>query len=311
MTALGYVGFGLSIASDIELPEYLPSTVPDRPDIRISLDDRALSAWDASDKIPEEFIASRIGGHVMRIEDVAVFHVLNGQEIRVAVEPGADHGLLRLYVVGSAMGMALHQREVLVLHGAAVARNGEARIIVGDSGAGKSTLAALLGRAGCVVLGDDTIAVWSGPDGKGKHLWQGSRVFKLWEESLNAMGISPDELTPLGNRMRKYFVPNTGPASDGGVALVEILLLDTLDDAARIEPVRGIQAVKAIADNTYRPEYVGLLGNVDWHFRECAALAGEVQVSRLIRPWDLGRSNESLSLVLDLWKPAGVARGAG
>jgi hypothetical protein len=303
MTGYGYRGYGLSLVSDLELPEYQPIPIDGQPDIRIRIDGEAMAAWEASDKIAGAFNPSRFGGHVLRIAEVAVFHVLEGAEIRIAAEPGADPGLVRLYTIGSAMGMALHQRGVLVLHGATIARDGLARIIVGDSGAGKSTLAALLGQAGCAVLGDDTIA--------SKRLWQGSRVFKLWEESLDAMGIAADGLTPLGNRVRKFFVPNPGPSSDTEAELVEILLLEVHNEAARIEPVTGLRAVKAIAENTYRPEYVGLLGSEEQHFRQCADLARQVRVSRLLRPWDLARSGETVSAVLDLWDLARATRGAG
>jgi hypothetical protein len=311
MTGYGYRGYGLSLASDIELPEYQPIKVDGQPDIRVRIDGEAMAAWEASDMIAGVFNPSRHGGHVLRIAQVAVFHVRGGAEIRIAAEPGADSGLVRLYTIGSAMGMTLHQRGVLVLHGATIARDGLARIIVGGSGAGKSTLAALLGQAGCAVLGDDTIAIWDAPDGAGKRLWQGSRVFKLWEESLDAMGIAADGLTPLGNRVRKFFVPNPGPSSDTEAELAEILLLEVHDEAARIEPVTGLHAVKAIADNTYRPEYVGLLGSEEQHFRQCADLARQVRVSRLLRPWDLARSGETVSAVLDLWDPARANRGAG
>ncbi|MFQ5565840.1 MAG: hypothetical protein ACE5EU_05700, partial [Paracoccaceae bacterium] len=138
MTGYGYRGYGLSLVSEIELPEYLPAPVSDEPDIRISLDAGALDAWEESAGPVDEFIPARTGGHLLRITGVAVYHVSGGSSIRIGVEPGADPGMVRLYTIGSAMGMALHQRGILVLHGATVARGGRARIIVGDSGAGKS-----------------------------------------------------------------------------------------------------------------------------------------------------------------------------
>ncbi len=307
MTRYGYRGYGLSLVSDLELPEYLPAPVADDPDIRISLDAGALDAWEGSAGAVGEFIPARPGGHLLRISGVAVYHVSGGSDIRISVEPGADPGLVRLFTIGSAMGMALHQRGILVLHGATVARGGQARILVGDSGAGKSTLAARLGWAGYAVLGDDTMALWNAPEGRaGKWLWQGSRVFKLWEDSIEAMGVGVEGLTRLGNRTDKYYVPNPGPAAAAGVELAEILVLETGDGPPRIEPLDGIRALQAVAVNTYRPEYVGLLGREVEHFRQCGELTRDVQVSRLIRPWGLPRIEETLDLVLSRWdaKPA-------
>ena len=306
MTGYGYRGYGLSLVSELELPEYLPAPVADDPDIRISLDASALDAWEGCAGAVGEFIPARSGGHLLRIADVAVYHVRGGSDIRISVEPGADPGLVRLFTIGSAMGMALHQRGILVLHGATVARGGRARILVGDSGAGKSTLAARLGRAGYAVLGDDTMALFNAPEGRaGKWLWQGSQVFKLWEDSIEAMGVGVEGLIPLGNRTDKYYLPNLGPiteaGADAGVELAEILVLETADGPPRVEPLDGIHALQAVAVNTYRPEYIGLLGREAEHFRQCGELARDIPVSRLIRPWGLSQIEQTLDLVLSRW----------
>ena len=315
MTQYGYRGYGLSLVSELELPEYLPAPVAEAPDIRISLDAGALDAWEDSAGAVGEFIPAGHGGHLLRVSGVAVYHVSGGSDIRIGVEPGADPGLVRLFTIGSAMGMALHQRSILVLHGATVVRDGRARILVGDSGAGKSTLAARLGRAGYAVLGDDTMALWNAPEGgAGKWLWQGSRVFKLWEDSIEAMGVGVEGLTRLGNRTDKYYVPNPGSpadaAADAGVELAEILVLETGDGPPRIEPLDGIRALQAIAVNTYRPEYVALLGREVEHFRQCGELTRDVPVSRLIRPWGLPRIEETLDMVLNRWDAKPAARGS-
>jgi len=321
MTAYGYRGYGLSLVSELELPEFLPAAVSDHPDIRISFDARALDAWEESADADVDFIPARRGGYLLRVPEVAVYHVSGGCDIRIAVAPGADPGLVRLFTIGSAMGMALHQRGILVLHGATVVRGDRARIIAGDSGAGKSTLAARLGRAGCAVLGDDTMALWNAPEGgAGKWLWQGSRVFKLWQDSITAMGLGVEGLARLGNRTDKYYMPNPDPGADmmaradaaahTGVELAEILVLEAADGPLRIEPLDGIRALQAVAVNTYRPEYVTLLGRDADHFRQCGELARDVPVGRLIRPWGLESIEETLELVLSRWDGAHVVQGA-
>lgn len=318
MTSFGYRGYGLSLVSELELPEFLPAPVVENPDIRICLDARALEIWADNAGPEEEFIAARLGGHLLRVSGAAVYHVTGGREIRIAVEPGADPGLVRLFTIGSAMGMVLHQRGIMVLHGATISRGGVARIFCGDSGAGKSTLAARLGRAGCAVLGDDTMALWNAPAGKsGKWLWQGNRVFKLWEDSIEAMGLGIEGLDRLGNRTDKYYVPNPGAdanlatAADAGAELAEILVLEEGDGPPRIERLDGLRSLQAIAVNTYRPEYVGLLGREAEHFRQCGELARDVAVSRLIRPWGLASIDATIELVLSRWNETPAAQGSG
>ncbi len=57
--------------------------------------------------------------------------------------------------MGMNLQMALGQRRYLLLHAAAVERDGRALLMTGESGAGKSTLAALLAEAGWRLMGDE------------------------------------------------------------------------------------------------------------------------------------------------------------
>ena len=320
MTAIGYRGYGLRLRSDLELPEFETDAGISDPDIRIVLAPEAAAQWRSSgDTMWQEgaFHPAPDGGFVLRVPDVAVYHVRGGTEIRIAPYAAADPGMVRLFTIGSAMGMAMHQRGVLVLHGATVARDGRARILIGDSGTGKSTLAARLGQAGCAVLGDDTMALWPAPGGgQGRWLWQGSKVFKLWQDSIEAMGMPLDGLARLGNRANKFYVPNRGQADAGGeptgpsgVELAEILVLEEGEGAPRIESLTGLAALEVIAAHTYRPEYVPLLGREEAHFRQCGELTRDVPVGVLFRPWGVDAFGSTLALLTDRWTGRAAAGG--
>lgn len=64
------------------------------------------------------------------------------------------HGLLAAEM-GMNLQMALGYRGHLLLHAAAVERDGRTLLLTGESGAGKSTLAALMGEQGWRLLGDE------------------------------------------------------------------------------------------------------------------------------------------------------------
>jgi hypothetical protein len=72
-----------------------------------------------------------------------------------------------------------------------------------------------------------------------------------------------------------------------------------------------LEALRVISQNTYRPEYVPLLGREAEHFQLCSRLADRVPVVRLRRPWALGRLGETLVLLRARWSaPGRLAGGA-
>ncbi|WP_093451601.1 HprK-related kinase A [Sphingomonas sp. YR710] len=90
--------------------------------------------------------------------------------IRPQVAIGGDHVLpdtvpmaLRHGLLAAEMAMNLQmvlgERRYLLLHAAAVERDGKALILTGESGSGKSTLAALLGEQGWRLLADEFVLV--------------------------------------------------------------------------------------------------------------------------------------------------------
>jgi hypothetical protein len=73
--------------------------------------------------------------------------------------PHVDEHVLRLYLLGPALGVLLQQRGLLVLHASAVAIGERVVAFVGESGWGKSTTAAALERRGHTVVADDVCAL--------------------------------------------------------------------------------------------------------------------------------------------------------
>lgn len=307
-----YRAYGLVIRSETELPEFLATSATEH-DLAIRFADEAMHAWEASEATERDgglFVDAPGGGFAMRVPGVCDYLVRAGREILVWPASGADPVSVRLFLLGSALGMALHQRGLLVLHGATMLHEQGVTIFVGESGRGKSTLAAHLARAGFAIFGDDIMPLWPRPGGR-FAVWPGSRMFKLWSDTIGALGQSAAGLDSVGERLDKYFFPSEAQAPDRPATVCEIVELVSGDaeSAPSLEPLGPLEALGVINANTYRPYYVPQLGREADHFRLCAALAGGVAVLRLSRPWAMERVEESLELIQERWSRPGRLMG--
>lgn len=309
-----YRGYGLWLRSEIALPEFLPAAPASRMDIRFRLSPDASAQWiasGASEADGPNFVPAPRGGFVMRVTEVCDYWVTEGRDIALSPAANADPASVRLFLLGSAIGMAMHQRGMLLLHGATVKRDGGATIFVGQSGEGKSTLAASLGHSGHAILGDDTMPVWPSARG-GYYVWPGSRMFKLWSDTIEALGGKTSDLQSVGRRFNKFFVPNSAQAPDVAIPVCDVVLLQA-DAAAThpvLEPITGLEALRVIMEHTYRPEYVRLLGRDPEHFALCAQFASGVKVARLRRPWGIDLISETLAAMWAHWSASPPVAGS-
>jgi hypothetical protein len=284
-----FQGFGLTIASDIPLPELAPAGSGAAPDItiRAGATPSALTAT--------EFAWIDTGDSravLLRFPEVGRFIVRDGAQIVYQREEGVADRDLRLHLLGSGMGTLLHQRGLLPLHGSAVCVDGRATLFVGHQRAGKSTLAARLAQRGYVVLNDDvSVVTFTGPlpgsqSGPGEvSLHPGTTHLKLWRDALDGLGHDPVALARVSGPFDKFFVP-IDIRGQCAVAVREILVLSDADDGpeARIVPMPILEATSTLVQQTNRPEVVAALGLHERNFRQCVELARALPIARLLRP---------------------------
>lgn len=318
MTGAGgfrYRAHGLEIQSDFEVPEFRRSPCAAPADIRIRHDPaaaavvRRAAARAGREPRDTEVIEAdpTEGGGAFEVAGVGAFWVRDGRDIRVAPDAGADPGMVALYTLGTAMGLALFQRGALVLHGASVAHGGRATLILGRSGAGKSTLAARLGVAGCPILGDDTVALWPAGGAGRFAIHPSGTSFKLWRDALDAAGLAGAAGPRVASRVDKFYLANPRAAEERPHELAEILILAASDagEVPRIEPLALLEAVRAIGENVYRPQFAEAFGRRGEEFVEVASLAGAVPVARLVRPWDHAAAEAVAGLLRARWSGDG------
>ena len=271
--------FGLTLSSALELPELLLAGVGKTPDVVIELGD--VAAGDVSNQTPQPIE----GGSVIAVAGVARFAIRGGRSIIVDADPAADPRNVRLYLLGSAMGMLLHQRGVLPLHANAIEIDGRAYAFMGPSGAGKSTLAAWFHDNGHRVIADDVCAIGFSGDGDPLAL-PGLPRLRLARDALEHSGRLAGDWPQsyAGDTFVKFDVAvGAALASRGAVPLAAIYVLGP-GKRFVIRALTGIAAADALFANTYRGAFVGPAQTAGEHLVNCARVATRVPIYQLQRP---------------------------
>lgn len=298
MTVAGsfdYRLFGLNLASELEFPELgrLDGVAAYDAEIRLG----TLPPAESRSLEPEPVE----GGAIFTVPEVARYAVFEGRRIIVDPADGADPRNVRLYLLGSAMGLLLHQRGVLPLHANAVEIDGQAFAFMGPSGAGKSTLAAWFHDRGLRVIADDVCAVHFDAQLR-PWVSQGLPRLRLWKSALDATGRSDDrfERSYAGDEQwDKFDVPLVQPDKARDLLpLAAIYLLREAEEFA-IESLAGVSAADAIFANTYRGQYIDGANQARNHWESSLKLISGVPIYCTSRRWGFADFDEQAGQIID------------
>ena len=296
MSDYRYRLFGLTIASELELPE-LAAAIADEGEADVRIMVGAIPPFaDAGDQ-PQP----TAGGIGIAIPGVARFVISGGRSIVVDPDPAAAAGNVRLFLLGSAMGMLIHQAGMLPLHANAVVIDGRAFAFMGPSGSGKSTLAAWFHDRGHAVVTDDVCVVGSDEAGR-ITVSPGLPRLRLWREALERTGRQPERFASSysgDESYDKFDVPIAVDEERGEpICLGGIYLLEQADQRS-VERMGGAQAVEALMANTYRGAYSSVAGQAQAQFHSCVELATRVPLHRFRRSLKFQTIEEDIRTILD------------
>ena len=286
-----YCMFGLQLRSEIELPELRAVAPSGDPDVEI-----LQGSIPCADRMAEGYLLGNDGAGFV-IDDVAGFWISDGQRIVIEPQPGVAGSNVRLYLLGSAMGVLLHQRGLLPLHANCVEIDGQGVAFLGRSGAGKSTLAAAFYDRGFRVVADDVCVIDFDDSGQAL-VTQGIPRLRLWEEALavGSRNAIDYQLSYAGDEQyRKFDVP---------VGVVNIRLplaaIYRLSDGTGpgFRKLEGTAAAETVFANTYRGSYLRAVGDQIAHWSLSTRLLGAVPVFDFSRPRGLDRIAADLDLVI-------------
>lgn len=206
------------------------------------------------------------------------FLIREGHEIIVDGRRGCEDGEMRQYFLGPVMAGLLSQRGLLVLHASAVSVNGSVVAFVGGSGWGKSSIAAALYGRGHPLVADDLIPVQT--NRRPATVFPGFPRLRLYP---TATAFLNDNKTKPETRAceQKHSVLADRDFSPSPLPLGRIYVLT---DRAR-QKVRRLTPREGLVE-LLRHTYAVRFWNVQdtaTHFKQCAFLAGEVEMYHLSR----------------------------
>jgi HPr Serine kinase C-terminal domain len=261
-----YSAYNLFIRSDLALPELAAGDRGGDVEIRLApsgspVKERTLE-WQDS---PEPRA-------VMSFPGAGTFEIRNGREITITPDPGADPGLLRLYVQGMMLAAILHQRGHFVLHSSVVNIAGSAIALIGTVGAGKSSTAAALHARGHSIVADDNAAIdVASPE---FDVLPAFPVLKLYPAIAESLGYQRNPCMHASHGKQAQSVS----ISDAPLSLKTVYVLDR-EAPEEIARLSAIEAVTEFIRHSV-PTRWGATGDGN-HLRKCVQLAAQLPVYRV------------------------------
>lgn len=303
-SVFAYRVYGLVVGSEIEFPE-LPACAGDEPiDVLIRLGDVPQHLVDARHRSP--WLEANDRDCLIIIPELCRLYVRDGREITVDRlmrsdgRPGqaAD---LRLYLLGSGMGAALHQRSWLPLHVGAVRASGKIWAFTGPSGAGKSTLTATLHlKFGLPLVSDDVLALRL--DQLPPKVFPGPRKLKLWKDAAEYLRCDPGDLVQDLSGTPKYqLYLGDGDADANPEPLHALVLLESSSapGTPNLERLSGAKAFDACLTALYRPYMAYWYRTRQAVLADLVTLCSSVEIYRFRRRWSLNAMDEQLMPLLE------------
>jgi len=294
--AFAYVLCGWRTLSEIPL-----TSVPTSPHTSGSVD---VHIQIAPGRSP---IAKNAGGGVrehsaeyslIRITGVADFEVSGGRQICIWPTDGATQKDIEIFLFGPVWASLCHQRGLLPLHASAIVTTGGITAFAGHSGAGKSTTAALLDSLGYELVADDILPI-SFNHGTVPGAWPYLRRLKLRGDAIIQFALTPTEPVSETLDKEKYFVRPKFAGDDKWSTIERLYLLEIYqtDAGVSIDRITGVEAVRALIDQTYHFEFIIRSGLFRDHLANCIRLASKIPIYRVRRSPSLGEGKELWSLI--------------
>lgn len=291
-----YTAFGLRWQLPFDCPEMgAPSSPDDAADIIVRYDAAPQALAGAQGAGP--FHQVKAQEILFQFPGVARYLIREGREIVIQREEEVPEDDVRLFLLGTAASLLLHQRGMLPIHASGIRTPQGAVLFAGHSGVGKSTLLATFLKRGYAMLTDDLAAIDLNGDGC-PRVYPGYPQLKLWADSAEQLQQATDGLRRVRPEIEKFAVPMPGELAQSPLPLRTIYLPTVHNEETfRLEPLSDARKFNVFLDHTWQKLALKRMGRHADHFRQVVAVANATQVIRVYRPEEPFRIEELADLI--------------
>ena len=295
-----YRVYGLNVKSEILVPELTILKDDRRNNIDVNI---CYKSMDADIKMmmfqgeKSNYEKQKMWFH---IPNLATYCISNGNEVNIELCENADMQLVKVYILGSVMGLVLLQRNMVAIHGGSIVINNKGYIFTGDKGAGKSTITTALRQKGYKFVSDDVASI---KDSKISEIYPGFGYQKLCHDTMLKLGYNPDEFKPFRSDMSiKYIVPALDSFVDENVECSAIFeLIESDVDKVEIKEVFGKEKLDRVIKNIFRIEMLMYAGGMPpEYFAKCLSFVKNIKYYKMLRPKGKFTVNEQINIIEDI-----------
>ena len=206
---------------------------------------------------------------------------------------------IRKYILGSALGLLLFQRNIIALHGSSIVINNNAIIISGNIGAGKTSTTLSLVNKGYSFLTDDVASVIKDINGT-YNVHHCIPYQKLCFNTIESLGYDKNKLIQIDKIKNKYYSPEIINFTKEPKKLKSLFYLTTSNNLTTVScsEVFGVEKFKLILSNIFRKELIPnelIKGN---YIKEVLNLSKNISVYKITRPKN-GNSVEKIVNIIE------------
>jgi hypothetical protein len=268
-----YRAYGLSIHSDLPLPELITDQAHGPADVHIRYERERGQVFASEDDFQHFIVAP---DQVILKAEGFQLAITQGKKITIHCHnPNLYQDAIRLRILGAGLGVLLQQREHLVLHGATIVGQRGAVVIMGNSGDGKSTLTMQLVQGGYRLSGDDKCVMKVDVDRF--TALSGSPYIKINDRLVTQTGIHKDRIHSVRALKNKVYVDLSSKFEIDQVPIVAGFVLGQAHKTL-VEKLTQRQAFDSLIEHSYRKKKLFRTVLQKTHFLQCHSMAVSVPV---------------------------------